>query len=703
MLFSSAQGTSHALKDRWRRILTTAGIVAVYALSNYFLRVHLPGVSNVDLRPQIVLLFVVGYVYGPWYGFAAGFAGNFCTDILLGFGLRYLPSWTVGNGLIGALICFYPYRKCTRLERIGQMVWLVLCLIFVNIVSLAYAAGMESLLDGDLPLSVNFRYFYVPALLSNVLASLILFPLILLGLGYLKRNFPIKLAMVNYYLTVVLLVVSWATFIPAYQELPAFLASPGIETTHGNALVDTFNHWSLLLVGLLIFSFVVSGWISRVVVTPLKRLEQTVLAVLRGEPSSAKQLASLAGREDEVGILSYTVRLLSLNLWESQRLFRDELERNLKFIDTHDSGTDILIIALFSLFGREAPAGQQDDVDTEAAGELSNLEAICRVVSAVGLKELAATYSDAKIEKCFEELDLNTTGMSLSRDQCQALAVAIDLNLLFWGRLKVMDLSAPLNRELAFHLLERIHSFRKSSRNFVGYVTELDIVGKMQERCESAATVRSERLEPIMNKAIGLQVIAGYHIKNLMDVARFDADRKIAYSHSDFKHIKQLIGLLKGEALQAKLQLEPKRSSFLFRSEWDQPDSLYLESLSDGTTVAHMDEFDLVMEFTAPEHRDRFRQVIDAFAKREFATECNILYGSWYQPLFRSETPIEGFNRIADIVLRDREYIVHTYVRQEEAPAKTEWLKGQLQDLEISTAPIWVNSAFFRYLNGGCD
>jgi len=695
--------TTRNHKERWGKILATIAIAAAYALANYFLRIHLPGISNVDLRMQIVLLFVAGYLYGPWYGFSAGFAGNFCTDILFGYGLRYLPSWTLGNGLIGALICLFPYRTRTRLERIGELVWLVLALILVNALALTYSVGMEALLDKNLPSALNFRYFYVPALLSNVLATLILFPMILFALGRFKRNFSIKLALANYYLTVVLLMVSWAGLVPANLEFPALLVSTSMDITSGNALVDAFSQWSLLLVVLLILSFVVSGWMSEVIVTPLKQLEESVLAVLRGDPSSAERLARFSEREDEVGILSYTVRLLSIKLWETQKLFRDELERNVKFIDVHDSGTDILVISLVSLFGSEALEAQQDDDLSDITRELSNLEAICLVVSAGGLKELASTYSDAKIERSFDELGLDISGLSLSRKQRQALAVAIDLNLVFPGRLKVMELSAPLERELAFHLLENIHAFRRSSRNYVGYVTEPDIVGKMQERWEKAIKVRSESLEPVLNKALGLHVVTGYQIKNLSDVVHFDVNRKIAYSHSDFKHIKQLIGLLMGEALQAKLQLEPKRASFLFCSEWDQPESLHLETIANEITVAHKDEFDLVMEFSAPEHLERFRQIIDACAKRELTSERTILYESWYQPLLRLDVPIEGYKRITDVVLRDREQIAHIYVFQEEAAAKVEWFKNEFPQMEISAVPIWVNDAFFRYLKGGSD
>jgi uncharacterized membrane protein YdjX (TVP38/TMEM64 family) len=71
-----------------QKLFVCALVIAAYALTNYFLRIHLPGVSNVDLRPQIILIFVVGYLYGPFYGFLAGFAGNFCTDLLFGYGLR---------------------------------------------------------------------------------------------------------------------------------------------------------------------------------------------------------------------------------------------------------------------------------------------------------------------------------------------------------------------------------------------------------------------------------------------------------------------------------------------------------------------------------------------------------------------------------------------------------------------------------------
>ncbi|MFA5204084.1 MAG: ECF transporter S component [Lentisphaeria bacterium] len=681
----------------------TAAVVVVYVLLNTVLRLHLPGVSNVDLRPQIVLIFVIGYLYGPGYGFLAGVAGNFGTDILLGYGVRYLPSWTVGNGLFGALIGFFPYRKERQLDRIGQLVGLASFLILVNVVALTYAAGMEHVLDRQLPSIVNFRYFYLPALLSNVLSTLLLFPAVLFFLRRLKPNYPVKLALGTYYLTAVLLIASWITFLPSYLGVTAVLHSADLDLAQGNALVEAFNHWALLLVILLVLSFLAAGWMLRTLVTPIKRLETAVFAVLKGDPSSADQLGRLAKREDEIGILSYAVRLLSEKLWETQKLSQNELEKRLRFLDARDSGTDIFLVALISIFGKDALGDPTDaGAASETTGDLSNLAAISRLLAACGLKELAATYSEAKIEKSFSNLDLRATDAAWSREERQALALAIDLNLLFKGRLKVLDLHAPLSRELAFHLLERARSFVKSSKNYIGYVTELDIVSKVCDRWEKAGKIRNDTVERVMRTAISQRVITGYQIKKRDSLAQFDANLEIVYSHSSVRHLKQVIGLLMGEALQAKLQLEPKHSVFYYRQEWEKTPELALESLDGGATwVAHKDEFDLVLEFTAPEFRDRFRQVIEAHAKREFTGGQKVLVESWYQPLYHSVVPLDGYVRIADVMLRAGTHIVQTYVKEDEMADVQAWFKAALPGLEVSSSAIWVNAAFFRYLNGG--
>ena len=693
-------GATFMVLPGWKKILATLAIVVIYSLLNYFVRVHLPGVSNVDIRPQIVLIFVAGYLYGPVYGFLAGFAGNLCTDLLFGYGLTYLPSWTIGNGLIGALMGLFPYRKRQQLDRIGQLVLMVLVLILVNVLSLAYAASMEGIRGSHLTSAINFHYFYVPALLSNVLGTLILFPAILLFLGRLKKNFPVKIALANYYLTIFLVVSSWIIFALNFQALPKNLSAAGLDINRGNALVDAFNHWSLLMVTMSIISFFVSSWLSKTVVTPLKQLEETVYTVLKGDPASADRLTRLANRQDEVGILSYTVKLLSEKLWETQKLFRDEMEKRMKFMDSGDSGTDVFIVTLISLFGKDVLENPEGDASCSQTGEISNISAISLLVSAGGLRELAATYSDAKIGKSLEGLYPGFLEAVPSKEERQALALAIDLNLLFKGRLMVMNLHAPLDHDFAFHLLEKIQAFRRSDKKYIGYVTQHDIISKLQDRWEKSAMVSSEKLEPVMKRAVTQQIIKGYQIKNLDDLAHFDEDLKITYSHSNFKHIKQLIGLLISENLQAKIQLEPKHSSFLYLDEWEKTPDLNLEAIAGGLSIAHKHEFDVVMEFATQEQRDRFREIIEAFAKRESGSQQNLLFDSWYQPLYCSEVPVDEYYQITNLALGDQMHVVHTYCKEQAAETVMNWLQKESTDLDLSATALWVNDAFYRYLEG---
>jgi uncharacterized membrane protein len=691
------------MKTQKKNIVGTLVLLLAYCLLNYFVRIHLPGVSNVDIRPQIVLLFVAGYLFGPFYGFIAGFTGNAITDLLFGYGSTYLLSWSVGNGLIGALMGFFPYRKLLKLDRIRHLEFMVLFIIIANIVSLAYAAVMMNLLGIHLSADVNFNYFYLPALLSNVLGSLILFPAILLFIGRLKKNFPVKTALAVYYLTIFLIVASWIIFAVNFKAVPENFGSTVIDIVKGNTMVNAFNHWSLLLVVMLIAGFFVSGWLSITVVNPIKQLEDTVNMVLKGNPDSADRLTVLSDREDEIGILSYTVKLLSEKLWETQKLFRDELKKKMKFIDTGDSATDVFIVSLVSMFGREVLESSESDRFSTGTGEISNISAMCLLLSSGGLKELAATYSEAKIEKSLEGFHHETVKAGLTKEEKQALALAIDLNLIFKGRLLAIDLRAALDLDFAFHLLENIQAFRKSDKNFIGYITENDIISKLQNRWDRAAKVSSETLEPVMKRAVAKQILRGYHIKKKSELANFDEDLKIIYSHSNFKHIKQLMGLLVSENFQAKIQLEPKHSSFLYLDEWERTPDLNLEPIAGGFSIAHKHEFDVVIEFASKEQRDRFHDIIEAFAKRESSKEQNLLFESWYQPLFCSEVPVEGYYKICNLSIGDETYVVHTYCKEQESEAIKDWFKSESGGLNLSLTSLWVNDAFFRYLDGGFE
>lgn len=679
-----------------KRKITLVILAVSYALCCRWLSFQLPGITDVEIRPHIVLLFAAGYLLGPWQGFLVGFAGNVCADILLGSGCRYLISWSIGNGLIGALTGLLPQRRY-QVERIGQLAGLLGALIFVNVAALTYAAGVENILNKELTTATNLRFFYFPALLSNVLATMLLFPLILLFFRRLKRNYSIKLALADYYLGAGMLIIAWMAF-TVYRFNTLDLPDPILDIQQGNDFVIAFNRWAFLMVLLLLSSFLVSSWMSKTILAPLKQLEEIIYSTLRGDDSSPARLTVLSGRKDEIGILSYALRLLSESLWDAQRLFRDELRMNMSYLDEGDSGADILCTALVSLFGRDALTTPSSSRSDEMAGELSAINAISLTITAAGLRELATTYSEAKIESSFNGLDIPASVLTLPHEQRQLLALAVDLKLIFKGRLRDLDVTAPLSRDFAFHLLERIYVFQRKGRNYVGYVTAPDIIGSIRDAWEHAESIRNEYLEKGLNRAVAQGLISGYHIKKWRERSMFDTPLSIAYSHSDMKHIKQMTGLLASEKLQAKITLESKRSSFRYLEEWEKDDGLCLERLPDGGLIAHKDECDLVFEFVDEKNRIRFAEMVDTFAHRELDDPRTMLYNSWFRPLYASSAPLEGHQRIADITVKAASDIAHVYVMESSAENIMVWMQQEWPELKMAVSPIWVNNAFFTYL-----
>jgi uncharacterized membrane protein len=59
-----------------------------------------PSVSQVALRPGIVIPILFGYLFGPVVGFFTGVVGNTIGDLLSGW---VSPQWSFGNGLIGMI------------------------------------------------------------------------------------------------------------------------------------------------------------------------------------------------------------------------------------------------------------------------------------------------------------------------------------------------------------------------------------------------------------------------------------------------------------------------------------------------------------------------------------------------------------------------------------------------------------------------
>jgi len=98
-----------------REVVYMAIGAALYAIFSYLFNgtvFVVPSVSQVALRPAIVIPMFFGYTFGPVVGFFTGAVGNMFGDALTGFGLS--PQWAIGNGLVGfipGLAMLFPDKK----------------------------------------------------------------------------------------------------------------------------------------------------------------------------------------------------------------------------------------------------------------------------------------------------------------------------------------------------------------------------------------------------------------------------------------------------------------------------------------------------------------------------------------------------------------------------------------------------------------
>ena len=121
---------------------------ALYAVFSWVFNASVffvPSVSQVALRPAIVIPMFFGYAFGPVVGFFTGAVGNMFGDALTGFGLS--PQWSIGNGLIG-LISGSWMLFSDRKKSLNTVLWVG--------VALAVLAGLLYFLN---PTLKNLTYY----------------------------------------------------------------------------------------------------------------------------------------------------------------------------------------------------------------------------------------------------------------------------------------------------------------------------------------------------------------------------------------------------------------------------------------------------------------------------------------------------------------------------------------------------------------
>ncbi|GAA4708413.1 hypothetical protein [Brevibacillus fulvus] len=344
---------------------------------------------------------------------------------------------------------------------------------------------------------------------------------------------------------------------------------------------------------------------------------------------------------------------------------------------------------------QETSALLPEDLSSDS-GHFSSLDAVRIALRAAKLEELAQTYPEQKVKKA-------GIPSSLDGQAAREVAAAADTGLLPSELTADFSPDQAVTDRLATALLGKVLEFRGLSENFLGYVSDDDIYSKVYHAWQESQIIKADKLQNMVNQAVEQDLVTGYNLKDLNYAPHFDPTRTITYGHSDITHAIQLLGLLRSEGLDAKVQLEPKTSAFKYLPEWGEPqqsEDYQVIQIKNGNLIAYSKEYDLSFEFADKQQKERFDQIILSYAKKNQEDASGLLYQSWWQPLYYSLVPLTGYEPITNNWIEDGRYLAQSFSLTEQSANVVNGLKKIAPSVEVSTNRLWVNTAFYHYLQG---
>lgn len=324
-------------------------------------------------------------------------------------------------------------------------------------------------------------------------------------------------------------------------------------------------------------------------------------------------------------------------------------------------------------------------------------------VKAAGLTELAYSYTPAKVEAALAKFHLNAA--HFTKQAGQELAAAIDTGLIpasFHNEFKGQGIASS---ELIETVLGKLLEFKGNYKRYIGNTSDEDIFVKLHEAYRTADLITAPELKDLVETALKQDLFTGYNLKDSRYNSNFVDSLAITYGHDNLTHATQLIGLLRGAGLDAKVQLEPKTSAFIFLKEWGTPvqtDDYQVIQIENGNYIAYAKEYDLAFEFASAEDKAAFQDIVLQFAKKNSDDTTGLIASSWWQPLYYSLTEIADYTTITNnkITSEDSYYYAQSFSVTEQSPAIVEGLKTLDPEVQIETYEFWVNQAFHNYLTG---
>ena len=346
----------------------------------------------------------------------------------------------------------------------------------------------------------------------------------------------------------------------------------------------------------------------------------------------------------------------------------------------------------------------------QMAGEL-DAEGAKRPTRRLSLLDLALKAGGmAELVPTVAPQELRRFGGRLEEADARNLVVAKSLGLIDDEKVWTSGGNPNPSAREGGRLLCRVIELANGGARALGRSDDPEIYGRLQSAWDSFRLFDAGGLFTLGVRAIAEGASTGYNIKSDVHDARFASLYTLQYGHSDIRHAKQLIGLLNGKGLAARVALEPKTSSYRYLPEWGpvpEPSRHYrVDKVREDLYLASALEYDLKLEFRTLEEKEAFDALVQAYAKKNDGNPDGkgLLYGSWWQPLYSSRTAMgDGYREVAENVVRSEAavgYRIHAFVlKGEERNFRKAFLMLN-PALKIETHPLWCNEAFYRYLKG---
>ncbi|MEW6623068.1 MAG: hypothetical protein AB1420_08075 [Bacillota bacterium] len=349
--------------------------------------------------------------------------------------------------------------------------------------------------------------------------------------------------------------------------------------------------------------------------------------------------------------------------------------------------------------------GVLKETKLEPEKTLHFMEAVSLAVNAARMGELAQTFPEWKVSLALKKMDLtySITSSIIPFDKAREAAVAVNLGILPQELFEDFKLNSVVNRNQAAILLTRVMAVRGQYKNYLGTVVEDGIYGKINNAYLNSKKVNNEELLTVLDMGVKQGLMTGYNLRDIRNNSNFDENLTIRYGHQNIIHAQQLIGLLRSEGLNAKVQLEPKTSAYVYLKEWGMPgpdSDLELVPQEDGNYIARAKEYDLCLEFASVKQKEMFNSIILKYAKVNERNQKGLIYQSWWQPLYASLTEMENYQTVTEVIVSKGDYEAHIYSLNEKAEDLVEGLKKLDDNIKTTTLIVWVNQAFYDYLQG---